>query len=715
MRQFMMVIILCGAVSASAWAAPNETLLLSDGTVPEAVIKDLLGGIASFATAKIQVIPAQNILLTDEKTNIPFAALFGSDSLAGSTILKALQQEYRPDLLLLVFLDKGKIQMDDTYKVGKYDMTFRLRWVQAATGATLLDTKLEYTSRLGGLVERQTDTVYGPGQQTPKTDFSEEFKAALTPEKVKEIGDQLAKALESGGIGADRLRILIRNVDQKEYMQRRDDFLALVRDAGSDEKVWDAYEDDIQEITVRSTLKGEFESYFRALYRIARERGVFDRYEMRKASEGNTILLTKLAPNRKLLVISGLSGRRYHDRLAIYQEALAKQPGVKDIEYRFITDETEPEAATVFLFTYDGDLTAFEARLWETLKADSRVPNRELVSITEDVIHYRTPYEKQDELTMAVVFNNITPEVFRTIGTPLDGIVKGLEVRNLQKGYDRDAASLTYTFDVTKAPVEMDAILWAAIQQNPALDHIVQDTTMDTVISYFYLADMDRNSKQFTITIRRLAPTDYKNQGRQLVNLVQSMPGVSKFEYAYDEGAQALVMNFESDAPSVYAFDNAIWAAAANDPSLAKLAMGSIGPRVLEYFFDGSATPPARLGELSLLLTNVTGQDYIRIAAGFYDLLRNLKDVRDVTYSYDFPAKTAAYRLKYDGEKLGDFEDALQRQLSTNELLKNVAKGPTTANRLEYEYHKPDAPPPAPVTATPQTGEDFLLLIKKDR
>ena len=731
--------LVCGvlwAAAPAAWNDDNSILLIARDEALAKVVRAILGSSLPFEDTRIKAYVegafvyegrgtvAKDVgkFVTDEGTEIPFSDLFTRDSIEGAQAIRALHEEYGATLLAVLWVEVARTAVDPAYGLSKKKLSFVLKWLDGATGETLLenilDEKLGFAvglaTKVRGTEEFESFPTAGDGSDTFLT---ERFQALLTPEKGMEIRAQVAPLLRAGASAGQRLAVVITDLDQDTYMERRPDFVALVSDAGAAAKVRDTYKRAGQELTLRTTFQGDFDVFFRALYRLARDREIFDKYDVirdqdlydaydvSKLPAGRSIVIKPLDPERKFLIVSGMTAKQYHDRLAIYRSALEAQPGIKDIEFRYIPGQDAGDSVTIFAFTYDEDLTALEAALWQHLKKDGRIPNRELLAITETEIRYRTGRAEQDEQTIVALFNNITPAVYREMGIALDGILKGLEVRNIEKAYDKDTCALAYGFDTTLPPVEIDTILWNAILADDRLDHIVQDSTHHNLVAYFYLEESrpaeDDERRAMTILVRNLSPSDYSGQGKGLVALIRSMDSAHDFEHSYTEQNETLRMAFASDLDSIYPYDDAIWAAVKGDPGLASLAMGTLTRTEATYFFkpeeaEAAEEPGTGIGVI-VFLKDVGGQVYIRVASAFYDLISTIPDVQEVTYTYDFGRKTVMYRFRFTGKRLFDFEEALQRRLPNHALLEAVAKGLSFLNRLEYVYHLPEGKEGQPV------------------
>jgi len=536
-------------------------------------------------------------------------------------------------------------------------MTIRLRIVDITSGKDIFQMPVRFASK------------FGPGLKKRAL-----VKMTMAKLEVERLTPRLEGFYQPKAPG--KVKIVIRNIDQDEYFNKRYDFLALVINAGVKSNVRETYEKEIQTLILRGDLLAgkSVDTYYRALYAGAVTHEIFDSFDIDR--KGMTTFITKLPPDRRRFVISGLTPDRYHDRLKIYRDALSGLPGVKDTHFQYIARSGDLESRLVFSFTYKGDLPALEEKIWDRLAAAGHAPNRELVSISRRTIHIKSAFKPGDRVTVTVHFNNVSPGDFRKIGTPLDRIIKSLDIRNLTKAYDRDVYRLTYTLDMNHPPVNLDTTLWRKIEADHALEKIVQDTTYGTTLAYFYHHNPPKTMR-IKMSIKNLSPQNYKQEGRRITAIVKSVSGVTRMDRSYSEYDQTLTLTFMYKGENAYPIDDALWKAVKKDRSLSKLALGHISESELVYFFGGQ--PPVT-GQVALFLKQVSGQDYKTVSTSFTDLLGRIKNVRDVRYNYVFSMRTVAFHLDYQGKSLFDMEDALQRKMAKSELFKYVAKGPSRAN-----------------------------------
>jgi len=592
---------LLGLFTCAAFAAEPRALLLTNEPGLRDMATARLESILEIEPTGMETDYRSRVFITDEGTKIRFAELFHRKSLKSSSALNTITNEYQPDLLVLMWVEKYEAKKYDAYDVKKHTIRLRIRIVDVPSGRNIVDRLVSYESSFQQKAKRSdllSNALNKLGIDSLKTDLDRFYAKAA---------------------GTKRVKIVIRNIEQKDYFEKRDDFLSLVKEAGIQGSLRDTYDKAGKTYTIRSILGTDLDAYYRALYAKATGLQTFDSFEIDKS--GMTILITKLPPERKRLIVSGLTADRYHDRLKVYRNALADQDGVKDINFKYIARSGFTDSKLVFSFTYREDIAELEEGIWNSLSSAGEAPNRRLVSIADRIIHIRSEIKEGDRVAITVHFNNVAPGDYRKIGAALDRIIKGLSVRNLGKAYDRDEYRLTYNFDVDKPPIQIDTTLWSKIEGNDILGQIVQDTTAGSTLSYFYLQKLP-DTTRILLSVKNLSPQDYKRAGRQIITIVKAIEGVTGVKHTYSEYNQTLRITFQFKGRDAYPIDDAVWKAVKKDRSLKKLAMGTITDNELEYFFSGEKD--GRAGDVAVIMRKVSGQDYKVVSTAFSKLLGSI-------------------------------------------------------------------------------------------
>ena len=187
-----------------------------------------------------------------------------------------------------------------------------------------------------------------------------------------------------------------------------------------------------------------------------------------------------------------------------------------------------------------------------------------------------------------------------------------------------------------------------------------------------------------TVSLKALNPVDYRNAGREFVEIVRAIDGVDAVEQTYSETDQTLTLTFKLKGHKLYAVDKAIWDRVNENDHFKDLALGELDSNELEYFFSGGAGKSA---DLIVHMRHVRGQDYKQVATEFADILGKTKGVRNLRYNYAFDKKTIIFRFRYEGEGMYALDDVLQRMMLQHETFKYVAKGPDKLGWLIYIYN----------------------------
>jgi len=740
------------AISLPVMSADRGYLLLSDGSQLADQINRNLERFLVEIPNDIQRDSERGAFITEEGQEIKFNAIFHTKSLRNSKVIPSLVEEYAPDFFVLAWTT-SKSSTDSFLNTSQKTIHVYLR-VLDASGRNVYRGTESFKSKPSITVPEDEDIVF---DLVAKYDFSRVEKAIAKNQNKKHKRGQ-------------PIKVVFSNISQTDYFEKRDGLIQLLESAGDISKVRDKHKKTKSTLTVRATLKGDMDEFYRNLYNSALLSKVFDNFALDR--EDNKFVFSSLPPTRKRLIVTGLTSQQYHDRLTAYQSAITSQEGVTDVLHEYLTSADQSGQTTdwlIFDFTYNGNLAALERQIWASLDAAGMTRNRQLTNISDQVIQYQSGsdqvliayfhnvvptyysqikdsmhqildelgvsnlerhYDDQEHLLayrfeskqttvqleaalwkkietipnlqdlvpgtatdktlefsyrpaiITVQFNNVAPSDYRKIGSPLDLIIKQLDVSKLTKSYDPDGYQLAYSFVSSLSPVDLDTVLWDAIAKEESLSAIVQDATSDNTIGYFYLQERPV-SKPVSIVLKNLGPDVYDKIGRRFISAIKVIEGIDRLRRAYSEDDQTLRLDFRYQGESIYMIDDAVWEAVKRDSALAALTMAETTDDQLVYVLGGKDTDRR---EVVIHLRNVSGTDYKIVSTEFASLLRRMKNLRDVSYHYHFKKKTIVFKFRFEGSNLDEFEEALQRAFITHELFKHISKGADTVGRMVYVF-----------------------------
>ena len=661
--------IVFSAFLTNASANESSALLLANDSALRSSIQGKLPITINTTARRFETDYSGRAFITDEGSRLSFGDFFHDNSLQSSKARKQLHIEYDVDFLIIAWIAKEKITKNEAYDLRKTELSVRVRIIDADSGREIFKKHLGHDTEfsLSGTTEKeQTDNRRGIIQAAANKLVTENVLTAVTNYAEAEDSTQ------------NTIRITFRNMSPKEYHRDRSALIQLVEKAGASGTIRDHYE--ANELTLRTMISVTSAAFYRTLYGLAVGDDAFDHFDLSR--DGNHVLVELLPAKRKRLIISGISSEGYHSRLDAYRSVVNNQSGVKDISAEYIGG---PQGQLVLTFTYKNNLSKLEEGIWKQLEQSGNTPNRKLLSITEQAIHYRAGKVAGEKIQLTISINNVAPGDYRKIGAPLDKIVKGLNLIDIDKTYDRAAYRLTYTVDTTLTAIDIDSELWTQIAADSNLNSVVQDETTTDNLGYFY-HEKRPPTRDVVIHIRALSPSDYGSAGRSLVAIIKGLSGVSQLKQTYSESDQTLVLRCRLEAENAYYIDDALWAAVEKDPALKNLALGELDDNELEYFFSGGAAD--RGGDLVIQMRRVNGQDYKEISTELADLLGKITGVRNVRYRYALDKKTVIFRLQYEGDGIFNLDDAMQRAMVKNPLFKHVSKGREQLGHLVYVFHR---------------------------
>ncbi|HCY12938.1 MAG TPA: hypothetical protein DG414_03770, partial [Gammaproteobacteria bacterium] len=356
-----------------------------------------------------------------------------------------------------------------------------------------------------------------------------------------ELENALAKHTERKRKRGQPIKVAFENVSQKDYFEKLDDFIELLRGAGAIGKVRDQHNKGTKTLTVRATLKGDLEEFYRGLYRSALGSAGLDNFELDR--KGNLFVFTALPPTRKRLVISGLSPDQYHHRLEIYREAIASVEGVKQVDFEFVQGAGNASSKLVFAFTYPDDIHVLEEQLWKRLEGAGEAINRQLASISDTSIQYSAGTDVSDLRQVTLRVGRVDRNAFRRIDPPLESSLQSLRARNLSKTYDDKSRELLYHFQIGETTESLTASIESTIEVTPALDKLVVESVGANLIAFRYQA-VAPESLPATVELHGLNEQNYQTVGREFAALVEGIPGVERLRQNYSTAERVLRLRF---------------------------------------------------------------------------------------------------------------------------------------------------------------------------
>jgi len=306
-----------------------------------------------------------------------------------------------------------------------------------------------------------------------------------------------------------------------------------------------------------------------------------------------------------------------------------------------------------------------------------------LTQLTADLIDQKiAKYQEKKKAVYArvkVIFKNLDQAAyFESQGALIRVAEQAAMSDRVRDTYSRSANELVLRVQTQHDVDSFYRLLYASAVSSSAIDAFeIDQAGTDIVITLL-------PPEPKTVSLKALSPVDYRNAGREFVEMVSAIDGVNSVEQTYSETDQTLTLTFTLKGHKLYAVDKAIWDQIKENDHFKGLALGELDNNELEYFFSGGAGKSA---DLIVHMRHVRGQDYKQVATEFADILGKTKGVRNLRYSYAFDKKTIIFRLRYEGEGLFALDDALQRMMLQRETFKYVAKGPERLGRLIYIYN----------------------------
>ncbi|MDP7453117.1 MAG: hypothetical protein QGE95_12700, partial [Arenicellales bacterium] len=505
-------------------AQGQEYVLLADSIKLADVVHDELQYLLEETPNDIEIDEQQQALFTEEGEQIDFSEVFHQNRMRGSQAVSIIFEEYAPDFLVIAWSASDDCCADSSYGGSQKNFEIRLR-VLDSSGRNVHKESASIKSKLGvsqpTLEEFLADTV-------AKLDFDQ-------------LENAIAKHTERMQKRGQPIRVVFENVSQKDYFEKQDDLIELLRGAGTVGKIRDQHDKGTKTLTVRTALKGDLDEFYRGLYRSALDSAGLDNFELDR--KGNLFVFKALPPTRKRLVISGLSSDQYHHRLEIYREAIASVEDVKQVDFEFVQGEGSADSKLVFAFTYPDDIHVLEEQLWKRLESAGEAINRQLVAVSDTSIQYSAGTDVSDLRQVTLRVGRIDRNAFRRIDPPLESSLQSLRARNLSKTYDDKSRVLLYRFDIGETTESLTTSIESTIEATPALDKLVVESIGADLIAFSYQA-VAPASLPATVELHGLNEQDYQAVGREFAALVEGIRGVERLRQNYSKAERLLRLRF---------------------------------------------------------------------------------------------------------------------------------------------------------------------------
>ncbi len=216
------------AVALPALSQDQKYVLLADNIELADAIHDELQYLLAETPNDIEIDEQQQALFTGEGEQIDFSEVFHQDRMRDSQAVSIIFEEYAPDYLVLAWSasdcpgssESGASCVDSAYGVSQKKIQIRLR-VLDSNGRNVHQGSASTKSKLGvsqpTLQELLADTV-------AKLDFVQ-------------LENAIAKHTERKRKRGQPIKVAFENVSQKDYFEKLDDFIELLRGAGAIGKV----------------------------------------------------------------------------------------------------------------------------------------------------------------------------------------------------------------------------------------------------------------------------------------------------------------------------------------------------------------------------------------------------------------------------------------------------------------------------------------------
>jgi S1-C subfamily serine protease len=641
------------ALAQPGIAQDEEYVLLADSDSLSDEIHSELEQFLLEAPNDIERDQEQLAFITEEGQQIGFSSVFHKKRLRKSKEVAAIFVEYAPDYLILAWSDQ-KSATDSSYGVSKKGLTVHLRVLDGAgrnvhKGSVSLETKL-------GIAQ--------PG-------LNELIVGAISEFDFLKLEDAIAKDTERKAKRGQRVKVVFKNLPQEDYFDKRDELIALIKAAGDVTKVRDKHDKSAEVLTVRAALKGDLDTFYRALYRSGLDLEGLDNFELDR--KGNSFTFTALPASRKRLIIAGLSPEQYHHRLEIYRDSLSSIEGVKDVEFEFVRGAQDIDSKLIFTFSYRDDIHIVEEQVWKGLEGAGEAINRQLASISDTSIEYVAGIDVADLREVTLYVTQIDQDTYRSVDPPIQSTLESLGVRNLSGTYDSESAELIYRFEIGETTEFLTASIEGVIRSSPALENMVVESIRADEISFSFRKTI------VTVAFNNIAPGDYREIGALLDTIIKQLE-VEGLEKTYDPDGYRLSYTLETGVSPVQ-LDTILWERIRKEESLVPIVQDTTTGNALGYFYlqDRPATQ-----HFSIVLKNLGPDAYRKAGRRFINTVKVISGIDRVRREYSEDDQVLRLLFTYSGESIYAIDDAIWETVRKDKVFSDLALGSISDVELVY-------------------------------
>lgn len=158
--------------------------------------------------------------------------------------------------------------------------------------------------------------------------------------------------------------------------------------------------------------------------------------------------------------------------------------------------------------------------------------------------------------------DQLPPSLYATAGSKLVDVVAGLPgARVVERTYAPEKERLELVLETPPTGAQLDVLIWKASRAVPELARLAPAESRARVLGYVFLEAVPSDFA-VSVLVSRLAPEAFSTDGRQLVEAIRALEGVSKVEAGYDRDARELSVKLRSKVPP-HELEDALWTALA--------------------------------------------------------------------------------------------------------------------------------------------------------
>jgi len=185
----------------------------------------------------------------------------------------------------------------------------------------------------------------------------------------------------------------------------------------------------------------------------------------------------------------------------------------------------------------------------------------------------------------------LSPADYGSVGRSMVSFISGAEgVSNVTQAYSEVDQTLTVSFLLTGTSIySVDGAIWAGVSGDDRFKDLAMGKLDEKEIEYFFSGRENAPLSDIFVTLKNVAPSDYKELATLFADLLGKTKGVRNLRYRYDFENETVVYRLNFEGANLQVLDDAILRRLLTEEKFAFVSKGAETIGNLSYVFNQSA------------------------------------------------------------------------------------------------------------------------------